>query len=552
VAPAGVAALGQLRTNKLVKGIADALCESFPSGGKKVTRAQKNLGKRQFQKKSGGDGPEKNEENKEKVNENDKCRYKREKVGSFGLGWLGWLITWLLAMASPVEAWTAIKPGPLGPPTVELPADVCHGNLPELPLVAAASTDRHLLPSTAMLGGSANWGNLAWAEETQGTYTSAVLAALCVVLLQSWYILLFNKTSVVGVFADEMISNFLSVWGREYDRDILSARWVGHRRVTAARCGWKRRHRVRCRCTHTGQHDGTVPNHVNSEFCTLRPLFPSNAPADGCRGGGGGAAATTRKRNEKQAIASAEAELLQALVGVLGRFQQPKAQGHKGKGKGKSKGSETSPVETGDHKQLGLLEAIVRLVERAKRNPAGLLDRLQSLTNAAVQGRSLGKRKKKKPQKPQVDKGGKGSEKGKNKGQGKGKNKGVDKTDSAQTNESPWITVAKKKPKVWEPSLRPVESPSDYRLREHDWPGFEVVPTSRKLGAMLKANAKTGRLKQFVISCPNYDDAMQCIQMARGDQAKVTVLWPDTGLKRSISLIVNRSLCRLSRRLDDC
>ena len=87
MAPAGVAALGQLRTNKLVKGIADALCESFPSGGKKVTRAQKNLGKRQFQKKSGGDGPEKNEENKEKVNENDKCRYKREKVGSFG--WVG-------------------------------------------------------------------------------------------------------------------------------------------------------------------------------------------------------------------------------------------------------------------------------------------------------------------------------------------------------------------------------------------------------------------------------------------------------------------------------
>ena len=46
--------------------------------------------------------------------------------------------------------------------------------------------------------------------------------------------------------------------------------------------------------------------------------------------------------------------------------------------------------------KASLLEALIRMVDRARTNPVGLLDRLQSLTSAAVAGRKLHKRKKKK------------------------------------------------------------------------------------------------------------------------------------------------------------
>ena len=51
----------------------------------------------------------------------------------------------------------------------------------------------------------------------------------------------------------------------------------------------------------------------------------------------------------------------------------------------------------------------------------------------------------------------KGKGKGQEKGQGKGKNRGTEQFEQQVSNEPPWVTVARKKPKAREPTLRPVE-----------------------------------------------------------------------------------------------
>ena len=63
-----------------------------------------------------------------------------------------------------------------------------------------------------------------------------------------------------------------------------------------------------------------------------------------------------------------------------------------------------------------------------------------------------------------------------------------------------------------------------------------MISNFRKFGNLLENDAKAGKTKQFVILCHDHRDAQQCIQMAKGDQAKVTVLWPNTGSTDSESL----------------
>ena len=123
----------------------------------------------------------------------------------------------------------------------------------------------------------------------------------------------------------------------------------------------------------------------------------------------------------------------------------------KGKGKNKGKGSPQNPQPgkgtTSDVSNGGLLNAIIRLVDRAKKNPSGLLQRLEQLTSAAVNGQPLGKKtkKKKKSGKSNNTEGAAAPSKSKGKGAGfekSGKGKG-DSTAAAADNS--WLTVVKGK-----------------------------------------------------------------------------------------------------------
>lgn len=84
---------------------------------------------------------------------------------------------------------------------------------------------------------------------------------------------------------------------------------------------------------------------------------------------------------------------------------------------------------------MGLLDAIVRLVDRAKKNPQGLLSRLHSLTESSCPRPPLQQKKKKKKRKragPDSPGNGPVGDKGKGKGSG---NKGDDS----------WVTVVTKR-----------------------------------------------------------------------------------------------------------
>ena len=123
-------------------------------------------------------------------------------------------------------------------------------------------------------------------------------------------------------------------------------------------------------------------------------------------------------KNASQAK-KAEGELLKLLQDVLIEFKN-------------NVGNGSPPVmPSSSSVDAVLLGALQRLVERASKNPAGLLDRLTSLVNLAKSGQLRAPGPKKPSESPKPDKPASGAvasggnqAKGKGKGKGKGKEQG--------------------------------------------------------------------------------------------------------------------------------
>ena len=105
----------------------------------------------------------------------------------------------------------------------------------------------------------------------------------------------------------------------------------------------------------------------------------------------------------KSNISGMEHELLNGLQKLLQQFNSQTFGGDNGKGKGYGEGSppnvgrETPKLST----DVGLLQALKRLVTRAEKRPEGLLHRLQSLVVAA--GKASGKGQTFNPKKNQAN-----------------------------------------------------------------------------------------------------------------------------------------------------
>ena len=227
---------------------------------------------------------------------------------------------------------------------------------------------------------------------------------------------------------DCLVDGIHQLWGKRAGKNgkiIRSARFCGKRRLKACRrcrfgnnlrLPWSCRSvwsalRSSCARWESGPGVGWREffHKSESEDSAFIPHWPPNLNFGGGRGGAQGSASTERKRNEKRELAASEKALLDALLGVLQKFQPQSAVGRqaheasqdqgKGKGKNKGKGSPQNPQTgkgtTSDVSNGGLLNAIIRLVDRAKKNPSGLLQRLEQLTSAAVNGQPLGKKTKK-------------------------------------------------------------------------------------------------------------------------------------------------------------
>ena len=230
----------------------------------------------------------------------------------------------------------------------------------------------------------------------------------------------------------------------------------------------------------------------------------------------------------KSNISGMEHELLNGLQKLLQQFNSQTFGGDNGKGKGYGEGSppnvgrETPKLST----DVGLLQALKRLVTRAEKRPEGLLHRLQSLVVAA--GKASGKGQtfnpKQKPGKSQ-QLGGKGvskDEKGAGKqNQSKGGAKGK-KSAEVISKESDWTLVGRKgKP---QPPLSFSNDKSEFRLRESDWPGYTLVPRVEKLGAILDSDKKSDPLVILVFASQELVNLLQMIQGEKG--IRITVLCP--------------------------
>jgi hypothetical protein len=191
---------------------------------------------------------------------------------------------------------------------------------------------------------------------------------------------------------------------------------------------------------------------------------------------------------------------------------------------GKGKGG-TVPRLASD---VGLLNALQRLVTRAEKKPEGLLGRLKNLLNAAENaaksGQSMnpGSTKTTVPNQTERD-----SSKEVPKGTSKGKTKG--KTGAEQdkpTQESPCITVGRggrpvgKEKGKGNKGIRPVV----FRLREQDRANTVVVQSAGMFGSMVD---KKGAEAPFVVMVMNPDELKVVLGIIHGDKnIRVSVLCP--------------------------
>ena len=260
----------------------------------------------------------------------------------------------------------------------------------------------------------------------------------------------------------------------------------------------------------------------SSSLALFPPPLPLHLPG-ACRGGAAGSAATERKRAEQL---SKESRLLEGLMALLTSFQQEEQETGKGKGsfpvihkseqkgkadpgkgtgnnkgknKGTGKGPQASPSQNGEG---ALLDALQRMVFRAQKKPGRLIQRLQNLLDAAIQGRKLGKKARKKTKR-----------------QAKTHGPPQDKAPE----ESPWLRVVKGKG-VPESQIDRKHG-GVFRLRASDWDGAIVVPSPHKLGDYLDKKKPDSK---FVILIQAFDElSYKVLEIIHGDKAaKVKVIIP--------------------------
>ena len=444
-----------------------------------------------------------------------------------------WLTVWLwLSFVSPVRSsvvgvasWSAFKPGSpsLVPPVsgatpcngvVELGAGKGAQNMPGVELVGV-SCSAALLHSGCfeMLGLAVS--SLSW------------FLGMWIVLLTEPPKGLLGSLSSLGYFLDWFFPrNPLP------QKPIWSARLVKGRRVRGTRKGWKHRLHERCRVVdsvsrifHSTDHSGSLQcknlssNHLKSDL-GLPDVSWFHLGA--CRGGAKGTSGGKSKQN------SIESELLVGLQKLLQQFNPQTLSGESKKGKGFGSGV-FSNTDKGTPKlgtDVGLLQALKRLVTRAEKKPQGLLNRLQSLVVAAGKACEKGQTldPKQKPGKTRRPGAGNSGLDGK----GSGKNsvpKGAAKSQDlseAPSAEGEWSVVGKKgRP---QPPLLFPSKQIDFRLRESDWPGYTIVPRVQKLGAFLDSEKKNDPLVILVFSPQELVNLMQMIHGEKG--VKITVLCP--------------------------
>ena len=144
---------------------------------------------------------------------------------------------------------------------------------------------------------------------------------------------------------------------------LVRCRRVGRRRCKDPRVGWKRRLHDRIRCMEILQR---------KPDCTpLHLMF---------RGGGGGANASKGKD-----VQSRDERLLSGLEVLLSSIKEDKG--------GKVRHGKGAPDQPDEYED-GLVRATERALERSRRDPSTLLQRLESLVAAAKKGVGFGRRKK--------------------------------------------------------------------------------------------------------------------------------------------------------------
>ena len=244
-----------------------------------------------------------------------------------------------------------------------------------------------------------------------------------------------------------------------------------------------------------------------------------------CRGGAGGSTATERKRVEKQNV---DNQLLAGLADLLKRCEPDVGRPTKGDSRteekridGKGKVGNVPRLAS----DVGLLNALQRLVTRAQKKPEGLLGRLRNLfaaaENAVNSGQSIIlslKRLRNRHGEPS-----KGTSKRAQKGKTNGKSPGK---QDKPIEGSPWITVGcggrpegKEKGKGKQ-GARPVS----FRLREQGWPNTVVVQKAETFGSSID---KKGTGFPFAVLVSTPEELKVVFGIIHGDaKIRVSVICP--------------------------
>ena len=377
-------------------------------------------------------------------------------------------------------------------------------------------------------------------ELSHGACAAAVELLRCSRLAAAW-VPWQNPVAWLGVLSMLVLGawfalGFLGIW--PYKRGLTKPRICGKRRLSCARAGWRHRHMIRCSGSAVPRSgNAQAPLTVNEEFFHI----DAECFAQGlCRGGAVGSQTTARKRNERQQF---ESELLANLTALIQKFDQGcsdrSAPGDPDRNIGKGKGDSLVPRLATD---VGLLNALQRLVTRATKKPEGLLGRLKDLVLAAERAASVGGslNPSKHPPKPVKTAGANpGKSQGKtkspqaDKGFDKGKSKGVDSVVNNDANA--WTTVGrngkplnKDKGKGKTAKGKDLGStervPQVWRLREQDWSTSVVVQKAGNFGAWVD---KLGTGKPFAILTQTPEELASVLGIVKGDKAvRASVILP--------------------------
>ena len=197
------------------------------------------------------------------------------------------------------------------------------------------------------------------------------------------------------------LSFLLGLIGSAFTRVLIcSGVHTPSKKVWQARFVGKRRYRHRFRKKQKGIILKSQPKYAclylkipATRFCSRPNPVHTSLPRTGLnhmfRGGANGSAVTARRRTETN-----EQALLTGLQSLLLQFGSSSEQPSKGKGKGKTKSSESVPETIPEDPESGLVDALNRIIQRSKKKPGTLLQRLTSLVNSASSGQVFAKKAK--------------------------------------------------------------------------------------------------------------------------------------------------------------